>query len=62
MDLAERLGLFLAQVVRGPHERIEVGLYGELRELDVKPILQAAVALAERAARELRRKILALRR
>ena len=44
MDLAERLGLFLAQVVRGSHERIEVGLYGELRELDVKPILQAAVA------------------
>lgn len=44
MRLAERLGLFLAQVCRGAHQRIEVGLYGELRELDVKPILQAAVA------------------
>jgi D-3-phosphoglycerate dehydrogenase len=44
MELAERLGLFLAQVVRGSLERIEVGLYGELRELDVKPILSAAVA------------------
>jgi D-3-phosphoglycerate dehydrogenase len=44
MDLAERLGLFLAQVCRGPMERVEVGLYGDLRELDVKPILPAAVA------------------
>jgi D-3-phosphoglycerate dehydrogenase / 2-oxoglutarate reductase len=43
MDLAERLGLFLAQVCRGSLERVEVGLYGELRELDVKPILSAAV-------------------
>ena len=44
MDLAERLGSFLAQVCRGRHERVELGLYGELRELDAKPILQAAVA------------------
>jgi D-3-phosphoglycerate dehydrogenase len=43
MDLAERLGLFLAQVCSGSMERIEVGLYGDLRELDVKPILSAAV-------------------
>ncbi len=43
MDLAERLGLFLAQVCRGPMERVEVGLYGDLREIDVKPILPAAV-------------------
>ncbi len=44
LDLAERLGALLAQVCRGPHERIEVGLYGELRELDPKPILAAAAA------------------
>jgi D-3-phosphoglycerate dehydrogenase len=50
MDLAERLGSFLAQVCRGRHERIELGLYGELRELDAKPILQAAVAGILRAA------------
>jgi D-3-phosphoglycerate dehydrogenase / 2-oxoglutarate reductase len=44
MDLAERLGSFLAQVCRGRHERIELGLYGELRDLNAKPILSAAVA------------------
>lgn len=44
MDLAERLGTFLAQVCRGSLERVEVGLYGDLREIDVKPILPAAVA------------------
>jgi D-3-phosphoglycerate dehydrogenase len=44
MDLGQRLGAFLAQVCRGRHERIELGLYGELRELDAKPILQATVA------------------
>lgn len=44
MRLAERLGLFLGQVCRGSLERIEVGLYGELLELDPKPILSAAVA------------------
>jgi D-3-phosphoglycerate dehydrogenase len=43
MELAERLGLFLAQVCNGSMERVEVGLYGDLRELDVKPILSAAV-------------------
>jgi D-3-phosphoglycerate dehydrogenase len=43
MDLAERLGMFLAQICSGPMERIEVGLYGDLRELDLKPILSAAV-------------------
>jgi D-3-phosphoglycerate dehydrogenase len=43
MDLAERLGLFLAQACRGSLERIELGVYGELRELDLKPILSAAV-------------------
>ena len=36
MDLAERLGLFLGQVCPGTLERIEVGLYGDLRELDVQ--------------------------
>jgi len=43
MDLAERLGLFLAQACRGSLERIELGVYGELREIDLKPILSAAV-------------------
>jgi D-3-phosphoglycerate dehydrogenase / 2-oxoglutarate reductase len=43
MDLAERLGLFLAQVCDGSMERVEVGLYGEFKEIDVKPILSAAV-------------------
>jgi D-3-phosphoglycerate dehydrogenase len=42
MELAERLGLFVAQVCRGSLERLELGMYGELRELDVKPILSAA--------------------
>lgn len=44
MDLAERLGSFLSQTASGPVERIEVGLYGELREIDPKPILPAAIA------------------
>src|SRR5206468_13039206 len=43
MDLAERLGLFLAQVCGGSMERVEVGLYGDFKEIDVKPILSAAV-------------------
>ena len=43
MDLAGRLGLFLAQACRGSLERIELGVYGDLRELDLKPILSAAV-------------------
>jgi D-3-phosphoglycerate dehydrogenase len=43
MDLAERLGLFLGQVCRGSLERIELGVYGDLREVDLKPILSAAV-------------------
>ncbi len=42
MDLAERLGGFLGQVCGGSPERIEIGLYGELQELDAKPILAAA--------------------
>ena len=44
MDLAERLGLFLGQVCRGSLERIELGVYGDLRDLDLKPILSAAVS------------------
>ena len=43
MDLAERLGLFLSQVCDGSMERVEVGLYGDFKEIDVKPILSAAV-------------------
>jgi len=44
MELAGRLGSFLSQVCRGTLERVEVGLYGDLREIDSKPILPAAVA------------------
>jgi D-3-phosphoglycerate dehydrogenase len=43
MDLAERLGRFVSQAVEGAPERIEMGLYGDLREIDSKPILSAAV-------------------
>jgi D-3-phosphoglycerate dehydrogenase / 2-oxoglutarate reductase len=43
LDLAERLGLFLGQLCADAPERIELGVYGDLRELDVKPILAAAV-------------------
>ena len=43
MDLAQRLGQFLGQVCPGSMERIEVGLYGDLREIDAQPILAAAV-------------------
>jgi D-3-phosphoglycerate dehydrogenase len=43
MELAEKLGRFVSQAVDGAPERIELGLYGELRELDVKPILSAAI-------------------
>jgi D-3-phosphoglycerate dehydrogenase / 2-oxoglutarate reductase len=50
IDLAERLGLFLGQVCPGSFERIEIGLYGDFRDLDVKPILSAAVAGALRPA------------
>jgi D-3-phosphoglycerate dehydrogenase len=35
--------MFLSQVLPGAMERVEVGLYGDLREIDVKPILAAAV-------------------
>ena len=44
MDLAERLGLFLGQACRGSLERIELGVYGDLREVDLKPILSSAVS------------------
>jgi D-3-phosphoglycerate dehydrogenase len=50
MDLAERLGSFLGQVCTGTPERIEMGLYGELQELDAKPILSAAATGVLRAA------------
>jgi D-3-phosphoglycerate dehydrogenase len=50
MDLAQRLGQFLAQVCPGAMERIELGLYGDLLEVDAKPILAAAVlGVLERA-------------
>ena len=59
MDLAERLGQFLGQVCPGTMERIELGLYGDLREIDVKPILAAAVlrrAAAHRGGRDPRQR------
>jgi D-3-phosphoglycerate dehydrogenase len=43
MELAERLGLFLGQACDGGMERVEMGLYGDFREIDAKPILAAAV-------------------
>ncbi len=43
MDLAERLGAFVSQARAGNIQRVELGLYGDLRELDAKPILSAAV-------------------
>ena len=48
IDLGERLGRFLGQVCPGSFERIEIGLYGDFRDLDVKPVLAAAVAGALR--------------
>jgi D-3-phosphoglycerate dehydrogenase len=48
IDLGERLGRFLGQVCAGSLERIEMGLYGDFRDLDVKPVLAAAVAGALR--------------
>jgi D-3-phosphoglycerate dehydrogenase len=50
MDLAQRLGTFLAQACPGTPERIEVGLYGDLREIDCKPIQAAAVCGVMRCA------------
>jgi D-3-phosphoglycerate dehydrogenase len=51
MDLAQRLGQFLAQACPGAMERVELGLYGDLREIDAKPILAAAVlGVLERVA------------
>ena len=48
IDLGERPGRFLGQVCPGSFERIEIGLYGDFRDLDVKPVLAAAVAGALR--------------
>lgn len=51
MELAQRLGQFLAQACPGAMERVELGLYGDLREIDAKPILAAAVlGVLERVA------------
>jgi D-3-phosphoglycerate dehydrogenase len=46
MDLAERLGRFVIQVCGCGDDlkRVELGLYGEFREIDPKPILSAALA------------------
>ena len=39
----ERLGLVLGQACPGLARNIELGVYGDLRELDLKPILAASV-------------------
>ncbi len=44
MELAERLGALVGQLCTGSLTRVEIGLYGELREIDLKPIRSAAVA------------------
>jgi D-3-phosphoglycerate dehydrogenase / 2-oxoglutarate reductase len=43
MTLAERMGALLGQMLEGPPQRIELNLYGELKELDAKPLLAAVV-------------------
>jgi D-3-phosphoglycerate dehydrogenase len=43
MDLALRLGSLLGQACRGGLERLELGLYGDLREFDSKVFLSSAV-------------------
>src|SRR5258707_2548594 len=50
MALAQRMGAFLAQACPGTPERIEVGLYGDLREIDSNPIQAAAVCGVMRCA------------
>jgi D-3-phosphoglycerate dehydrogenase len=42
--IIQRLGSFLGQVCDGRPHKIEIGLYGDLSELDAKPILSSAVA------------------
>ncbi len=43
MDLAQRLGAFVSQAAQGEPRRVELGLYGELSEIDVKPVLAATL-------------------
>ena len=50
IDLGEKLALFVGQVVPGKVEKVEVGLYGAFKELSAKPIIQATVAGALKAA------------
>jgi D-3-phosphoglycerate dehydrogenase len=52
MDLAARLGTFVGQACPGKLERLELGLYGELKEFDAKVFVSAAVnaLLRSRAA------------
>ena len=42
MDLAQAMGALLGQMLPKAPTRVELALYGELRELDAKPILAAA--------------------
>jgi D-3-phosphoglycerate dehydrogenase len=44
LELAERLGRFLSQACPGKLKRVEMGLYGELSELDITPIISAALS------------------
>jgi D-3-phosphoglycerate dehydrogenase len=43
MDLAARLGTFVGQACPGKLERLEIGLYGDLREFDSKVFVSSAV-------------------
>jgi D-3-phosphoglycerate dehydrogenase len=43
MQLAERLGTLLGQACKGNLERVELGLYGDLREFDSKVFLSSTV-------------------
>jgi D-3-phosphoglycerate dehydrogenase len=42
MDLAERLGTFLAQIVEGGFKRFEVRTFGYMKDYSLKPIVMAA--------------------
>lgn len=46
MQLAEKLGAFAVQVLGRPKkiDSVEVGLYGDFKEIDAKPILSVALA------------------
>jgi D-3-phosphoglycerate dehydrogenase len=50
IDLGERLALFVGQVLPGSVQKVEVGLFGAFKDLSARPIIQATVAGALKAA------------